>query len=385
MNKFLILLSILLLQACEQAPTAVVQREEVKLLVTASGEIESKQTALIAPPSVAHMWQYQIKQLTPENSRVKKGQLLVSFDDKTVSEGLVDKKGDLDRAQKEFDNKKIKETEKEQELILALAEKSMEHDKAKRKGEIFDNSRSENDRKKAEIDFTIATNDLFLAQEKLNFHLSNYKLNLKRAQGKIDRLTAEVNGFLRDIEKLKVKAPIDGMVIYKANWQGEKPAEGENIQFGQPVIELAVIEQLQLKAQIAEPDSGKIKLGQSVKITLDGTQELVFQGEIVSLGRVFRDKSHQDKRRIFDVIIAFENTNSSFIRPGMTARIEVTTKVFENVLTLPTTAIKNLKQNTTVDLVGLFGQERIQIDIAEVLNNKVVISNGIQEGDVVAL
>jgi len=384
-NKYFAILLLIFLSACENAPTETVKLEKVQLVVTASGELESQQTAMIAPPSVSRMWQYQIKRLTPENTRVKKGQMIVAFDSKKVMDRLVDKKADLERAQKELENKKIKETESEQELILSVAEKKMEYEKAQRKAEIVDNSRSTNDRKKTAIDFTIAENDLFLAKEKLKFHLNNKALNLKLAKGKVNRLTAEVNDFKSDIERLKVKAPIDGMVIYRVNFQGEKPSVGENVQFGQPVVELAVIEQMQLKAQIAEPDSGKIKLGQNVKIMIDGTQEIVLQGKIIELGRVFRDKSYQDKRRVFDAIITFEQPKDIIIRPGITARIEVVTQVIDNALTLPSQAIKLENGKGSVRIAGIFSEREQLIEISHIVGDKVVIKSGLSEGDIVIL
>lgn len=385
MNKYFATILLILLCACDKAPSEAVKLEQVRLVVSASGELESKQTAMIAPPSVSRMWQYQIKQLTPENTRVKKGEVIVAFDSKKVMDRLVDKQADLDRAQKELENKKIKEEESEQELILSIAEKQMEYEKAERKADIIDNSRAENDRKKSVIDFTIAENDLFLAKERLTFHKNNKALNLKLAKGKVNRLTAEVNDFKSDIERLKVKAPIDGMVIYRANWQGEKPAVGESIQFGQPIVELAVIEQMQLKAQIAEPDSGKIKLNQKVKIMIDGTQEIVLQGKIVELGRVFRDKSSQDKRRVFDAIIAFEQPKDTVIRPGMTARIEVVTAVIDNALTLSSQAVKLENGQGSVRITGLFSDHEETIEVAHIVGDKVVIKSGLSQGDIVAL
>jgi HlyD family secretion protein len=220
-----------------------------------------------------------------------------------------------------------------------------------------------------------------LAKEKLKYQQNNKILNVKLAQGKVDRITSEVNNFERDIERLKVKAPMDGMVIYKSNWEGEKPAVGESVQFGQPILELAVVERMQVKAQIAEPDSGKVALGQKVKITLDGTQELVFQGKVISLGKVFRDKSSQDKRRIFDAIITFDKVDTSIMRPGMTARVEVVTTVIDNALTIPTTTVQNIDGKNIVYLAGLFDKQPKQIEISHIVGTKVVIANGLSLAD----
>ncbi len=385
MNKIVIASLFLCLAACGHDKVETVKQERIDVIVSASGELESQQTAMVAPPSVSRMWQYQIKHLLPENTQVKKGDNLVSFDAQKVTDRLVDKQAELDRAKKELDNNSANAKEVEHELILAVAEKKMHFDKAKRKAEIVDNSRSAHDRRRAEIDFTIAENDLFLAQKKLQFQQNNQVVNLKLGQGKVARIAAEVNNFNRDIERLKVKAPMDGMILYKSNWQGEKPAIGESVQFGQPIIELAVVEKMQLKAQIAEPDSGKLALGQRVKIMLDGTQELVFQGEIVSIGQVFRDKSSKDKRRIIDVIIAFEQADSRVTRPGMTARIEVVTETVDNALTIPSAAVKNVEGKHIVYLAGLLGKRATEIEISHIVGSKVLVAQGLSLGDKVTL
>lgn len=385
MSRILLLAIMLSLAGCGHNEVTSVVAEKVVVVVNASGELESKEVSMIAPPSISRMWQYQIKYLLPENTQVKKGELLVSFDSKSVSDRLIEKQAELNRAKKELDNKKITSKEDEQELILSVAQKKMDFSKAKRKTEIVDSSRSNNDRRKAEIDFTIAQSDLYLAKEKLNFHRENKVLNLKLAQAKVDRINAEVSFLKKDIERLQVKAPIDGMVTYKPNWDGEKPAVGESVQFGQPIIALAVMDKMQLKAQVEEPDSGKVKVGQRVKVTLDGTQDIVFNGQVSSLGRVFRDKSFQDKRRIFDVIITFDEKDLSLMRPGMTARVEIEVDVIDEALVLSSSAVQNAGGKSMVNLVGLLGKTQQPIEVRKIIGNKAIIASGLSLGDEVAL
>ncbi|WP_281558552.1 HlyD family efflux transporter periplasmic adaptor subunit [Thalassomonas sp. RHCl1] len=387
MNKYLVTLlcSLLLLGCGEEVTTERVKQETVEVFVAASGELESRLVSVIAPPSVESMWQYQIKQLVPENTKVLKGQVVVSFDDKKVSERLIEKQAELERAQQELENKQLKEVETEEELTLKVAQMQMEYEKAKRKAEIIDNSRSDIDRKKAQIDFTIAQNELALAKSKLLYQQESKELNIKLAQGKVARLTSEVDAFLSDIEKLKVKAPRDGMVIYKANWEGEKPAVGETVRFGQGVMEIAVLEQMQLTAQVSEAESGKIAVGQLVKVYLGTAQELIYRGRVQSLGKVFRDKSHQDKRRIFDVIIEFEQTDIEVMRPGMTARVEVITETLDDVLTISQQAVKNSGGENIVVKSTLTANKDEIISISHVLGTKVVVDKGLAAGDEVVL
>lgn len=338
------LLLVSLLIACSEDAKQTSTSKNTQESLAAIGELESKTEATIAPPSVSRMWQYQVKTIVPENSKVKEGQVVVSFDDKKISERLVDKQGKMNQAQKELENKILKEQEDEQQLILSLAEAQMNYEKAERKAEIVDESQSEIDRRKAEIDFTIAQADLKVAKLKLEFHRSNTELNVKRLKGKVARLQGEVNVLMKEKEQLKVKAPISGVVLYRANWDGEKPAVGESIQFGQPVMDLAVIEEMQVKIQITEPDSGKVKIGQSINIFLDSAKDTVFKGTLVSLGQVFRDRSHQDKTRVIDAIVELEKIDLEVMRPGMTARVEINQQANSALSTQQAIASANTKE-----------------------------------------
>lgn len=382
-SKVLAFIIPLYLLGCSQAPsdTHIVKSQTITITVEANGELESKSRALIAPPSIKRMWQYKIKQLMPENTPVQKGQVVVSFDDQSVRDRLMEYNSKLSQAQKELENKQAQVEEQEEEYKLALAEAQMNFDKAKRRAEIIDNSRSDNDRKKAQIDFTIATNELELARSKLAFHLDNKELSIQLAKSKVARTDAEVKALKRDIERLKVKAPMNGLVAYRANRAGEKPSVGESMQFGQPVVELSVIEQMQVKAQIKEADFGRIKLGQTVKVTIDSADGYVISGKLVEIGKAFREKSYQDKSRIVDAIIELDKIDTDKLRPGLSARVEIVTAQLDNALTVPLNA---LKQSAGKVLLNTNYGEK-EVTISHTTSTLAVVSSGISQGTEVRL
>lgn len=379
------LLFCLFLCSCEQHPSTTVQVEEVDITIDASGELESKQRVYLGPPTVKRLWQYSIKSMLPENSFVQKDQIVLSFDDIKVMERLKNKQSKLAQAEKKLENKIRQETADEQELILIVAEKKMEYEKAYRKNTIVDHNSAEVERKKAQIDFKISDSDLTLAQKNLSFHQDNSALNINRAKAKVDRLKSEVKQLEDDMARLKVRAPIAGMVIYMADWNGEKPSVGGNINQGQSVIEIAVIDDMQIKAQVTEADSGNISLGQAVNITLGTAKDKVFHGTITQLGKVFREKSWQDKSKVFDIIIDIEKIDSQLMRPGMTARVAVISKHLKHALTIPQKSIHLEGDQISVHLATPFGKTTKTITVSHVVGNKVVVSEGLQAGEQILL
>lgn len=359
-----------------------VEKTSLQLAVQANGELESAQQSLIAPPSISRMWQYKVKFLAPENKQVKKGEMVASFDDKPVRDRLIEKTSEYDRAVKELENQKAQEIKNQEELKLALAEAKMNFDIAKRKADINDESMSDNDKRKAQIDFTIAKNDLELAKKKLTFQEETKALNIRLAEGKAERLKAEVDALEHDIEKLKVKAPMDGIVMYYTDASGEKPTVGESVQFGQPVIELAVIEDMQVKAQIDEADFGRIALNQNVKVTIDGSEPIITSGKVTSIGSAFREKSPQDKRRIVDTLIKIDNINAAAMRPGLTARVEIATDKIDDVLIVPVSALHSDQSSAYVIEKG---GDKTPVTVGNISNGFAVIKSGIEQGKVVRL
>ena len=84
---------------------------------------------------------------------------------------------------------------------------------------------------------------------------------------------------------------------------------------------------------------GRIALNQHVKVTIDGPEPLITSGKITTIGIAFREKSPQDKRRIVDTLITLDDTDAAIMRPGLTARVEITTDKIENVLAVPISAL----------------------------------------------
>ena len=174
-------------------------------------------------------------------------------------------------------------------------------------------------------------------------------------------------------------------MIYRSNWRGEKLAVGESVSFGRPILEVAVLDQMQLTAQIAEVDSGKIRVGQTVDIKLDSVQGQTFKGKIISLGGIFREKSRQDKRRICDVIIAFDKTKSDIMRPGMTARVEVIITPRKDLSTTLSKSITQSNDAEKITISGLSSQPQKFVEISHIVSSKSIIFRGLNTEDKVLL
>ncbi|AQQ67951.1 hypothetical protein Mag101_10080 [Microbulbifer agarilyticus] len=323
LGAILILMISLIFTACSDPKRAVTQ-DASRPALSITGELEAENHVKIAPPSISRMWNYSIKQLVSENTHVEKGDLIVAFDDKPVRDRLVEKKSELAQARSELKNtvRKVEQTAKDD--VLSVEEKRAEFDKAERRAAIIDQSLSKNERLKSAIDFEIATNDLALARALADLHKKSGKLEVSLAERKVDTLSAEVDLLQKQVDRLKVHAPIGGLVQYIPNWQGEKPSQGESVRFGQPVVLLSDLSRMQLRAQADEVDRSSLALGAPVDVVVDSAQGKTLTGRIAELGRVVRDRSNNDRRRVIDLLVAIDGGDEVSLKPGMTATLNLT-------------------------------------------------------------
>ena len=116
----------------------------------------------------------------------------------------------------------------------------------------------------------------------------------------------------------QITAPVDGVVLSK------NIEAGEYVSPGTPVVTIGDLNQVWLKAYIAETDLGRVKLGQKVKVTTDTYPNKAYEGRIgfIASEAEFTPKSIQTTEErvklVYRIKINVENTARE-LKPGMPA------------------------------------------------------------------
>ena len=315
------LVSVCLLTAC-QSETNDISTQSAKV-ISAPAELISLKNATIGPPNVNRMWQFKIERMAPENSLVKKGEVILVFDGQQKKTDLIGHMSELEAERKKAESQTLDDEAKHQDLILALAEAEMNFEKAKRKVEIVDVSRSEIEKKKQHQDYLYQQEKLAQAKQQLAHHAKAREINQQVANGKIARLQKRVDTLQDELDKLNVKAPKDGLVMYVTDWEGEKAAVGETVYMGRSLMMLPSLDEVALKAEFAEPDTAKLQLGSQAKVIFEAYPEKAYMGKIAKLGQSFYPKSSTNPKVVFDAQIELLDEQPPVMRPGMKAKIEV--------------------------------------------------------------
>ena len=146
-----------------------------------------------------------------------------------------------------------------------------------------------------------------------------------------DRRTQAQQSLLSQASKAQslsiLKAPFSGLVM-------EKQTEtGTFLQTGQSIITLGDFSQIKVMSQVPETELSKIKVGQSVQLTLDAFQDKTLTGNIQRISPLADPNS-----RLIPIEIVMPNPQER-IGAGLLARVSLRSKN-QSKLTVPETALQ---------------------------------------------
>lgn len=315
-------LLVLTLSACGAQVAQDKESSKVESLI-APAELVSLDQVTVNPPNVKSMWQFKIEYMAKENSLVNEGDLILKFDGQKLRNDLISYQSELDAAIKEAEKQALYDNAKLEDLKLELAEAQMNEDKARRKVEITDVSRSAIEREKQQAEYMIAKEAHKQAQQKVEQHQTAMRVNQQVQEAKITNRRVRLATLQEGLNKLTVFAPKQGMIVYNKGWDDEKPAIGDTVYMGRPLIDIPSLDKIAVQVEFDESNTAKVYEGQAVLVTLDAYPERPFNGKIDKIGASYRSKSQWNQKVVFDAWIKLDNLDTSIMRPGMKASVEI--------------------------------------------------------------
>lgn len=365
--------------------TVTARKDTFNVAVKANGELASADTAYLSPPSVTRMWRYKLNFVVPEGAPVKKGQVVARFETNKITDKLKQKRDELSTVSKELENKILTQEKAKEDLKVQLALREVEARKSERKVKQIDFTTSNIDSRKLQIDQKINQQDLSLYQEKVKRLTAKANLEMSIKQSEKKHLEAEVDKLQKDVAKLTVKAPKDGLFIYGTNFEGDKFAVGDTLHSGQNFAEIPSLDKMIVKAKISERNLGKVKTGMSVEIVLDANSENKYTGTLISLGAVIQEKAKNNPEKVIEALISINEPDRKIMRPGMIARLSVVVDTHKDVIVLPTQAVLLLDGEATVRLKSTFGETKRVVKVVAFDDQTTAIKEGLKEGEEVIL
>jgi RND family efflux transporter MFP subunit len=194
--------------------------------------------------------------------------------------------------------------------------------------------------------------------------LEKAELGLKSA--KVQKAT-----LLEQINKTTIKAPFSGVVTAKLSEEGAFAAPGV------PLLQITDITTLKFTVNVPEKDLSQFKLNQSYSLSADAYSEILLTGKTTMIG------SKANMGSSFPVQFMVNNTSDLKIKSGMFGKVLLKNEMLGKGIVIPSSAIQSTENQPQVYIVKN-GKALLQnITISNKIQNKAVVSSGLNEGDVI--
>jgi HlyD family secretion protein len=157
-------------------------------------------------------------------------------------------------------------------------------------------------------------------------------------------------------QRVNIVSPMNGYVINKNVEVGQTVTSGmSSFNEGTPLVTVADLGSMLIKASINEVDIGRVKANMPVVISVDAFPYKRFEGKLTHISPAARLK---DKIKVFDVEVTLKQQTGEF-RAGMTANIELRGERAEKVLAVPVEAVfKKEDKQVVYVLKGAFDEPK---------------------------
>ncbi len=355
-----------------------------------------------------------------EGDSVKQGQLLARIDPDAFQSAVERGEAAVNTAKAQVANSKssalsakaqISQTQAQKEQIMAQVENlNSIHERNKSLFEQGVISQADFDLSKSNLDGVRA--NLKSAEASLTTAQANYESSqqsIKAQEYTVKSQEASLKELKTNLKRTSLFAPTDGVISLLNVEKGERVV-GTIQMSGTELMRIANMNVMEVQVEVNESDVLKVKLKDEVEIEVDAYQDRVFKGVVTQVANSASNTAGatvvltSDQVTNFIVTIRMEPNSykdllggRSFpFRPGMSASVDIFTRVEKDVLSVPIQAV-TVRENKDEDATEEKDQEMVflhgvadTVSIANVTtgiqdDDYIQVKSGLSEGDQIVI
>ncbi|MDR1861214.1 MAG: efflux RND transporter periplasmic adaptor subunit [Bacteroidales bacterium] len=361
----------------------------LQMSVSARGEINGENSVKIElPPELCdnelRVWQYRITDLVQEGKHVKKGDFIAQLDQTQLLNNLSQWDREREQVQLDFNSTMLDTAvtfaTRRQRIIDAsldlqyaaidLELSKFEAGAVQRKAEMA-YQKAEMYIEKLKRDYVLATN--------------GWKERMKLRQNSLDYQNRRVEKIRDAIGRTTIVSPASGIVMIARDRARRKLTKDRNVFPWNPTIALLPdMSSVIVTTYIREIDIAKIKVGDSVRITVDALPKKLLTAKVQKIANVGESRRGFEMN-VFEVLIRLDRSDPD-LKPGMTCNTDIIIRRFDDALLVPIAAVFKQGKQRFVYLRRDAGKiVRQPVEVGGEDDKNAVITGGLSEGDRVLL
>jgi biotin carboxyl carrier protein len=213
---------------------------------------------------------------------------------------------------------------------------------------------------------------------------------LRNAQLDMEQAKLELERAGQNMEKMQVRAPMDGMVVLLTTFRNGEMAivqEGDQARPGMPFMQVVDMSSMLVKATVNQVDVDKLRIGMKARVQFDAFPGLELPAHLYSIGSVAEASQYRREYvTTVPVILKLDQMDPRVI-PDLSVSADVIIEAEPNSLVAPLAGVFRPQggESPFVYVRAPSGWEKRNVELGSSSNLNAVIRSGVREGEVVSL
>jgi len=222
--------------------------------------------------------------------------------------------------------------------------------------------------------------------------LAQAEARLRSAQAQYQVQRRQLEDLQNQLSKCVIRAQRPGLVVYGSGredfvFRGEEAIrEGATVRERQTIITIPDMTRMAVNVRIHETYIQKVHRGQKARVTVDAFPDRVLSGEVTRVA-VLPDSQNRwfnPEMKVYHTTVTIEGTHE-WLKPGMSARVEILVGRLEDVLYVPVQAVVPTEKGHVCYVLRGRRAEPVPVQIGQFSDEFIEIRQGLQEGQQVLL
>lgn len=334
-GSIILILIVIVSLTSKKSKAQKVSMEEISIreiveIVSSSGKLFPEEEVKISPDVSGEI----IELAVAEGDTVVKGQLLCRINPELYESSLQQMKASLNNSQAGLSSSQA-------QALRVKASFRQQEENFKRQEKLFkDQVISKSEFEAAEAAFLMAKAEYSAAEQSVEAARFNVQISYAR-----------LDEAMKNFGRTSLYAPKDGVVVGLNRKKGERVV-GTNMMEGTEIMRIANLSLMEVRVDVSENDIIRINRGDSVNIEVDAYRNRKFKGVVREVARSMKNAAvagqSTDQPVNFEVKISIIPSSYEALAkeiekhpfwPGMTASVDIITRIEKNVLCAPISAV----------------------------------------------
>jgi multidrug resistance efflux pump len=351
--------------------------------VRLNGLVEAVQFSAIRAPQIAGAQGQQmiITQIAPKGTRVRKGDLVIEFDRQNQLRTAQDKRAEFRDFEEQIRKKSAEHRAQEakDETELKAAENAVALSKLDvLKNEVLPRIEAEKNK------LTLESSQARYTQLQETFALKRKAASaeVRILEVRRDRAALAMRQAEQNAERMAVRSPIDGLVVYRGIWRSGQigdPQEGLEVWSGLSILDVVGASAMRVRVKVNQADVDLLRVGQQASVELDAYPGKTYPARLDQLAPIGVAGMFSPKVRTFTATFTVGATDATLM-PDLSAAVDVEIDRREQVLLAPRDAVEFKDGKAFLRVKNGSSAEARPVTIGGMNDLQVVITGGAEAG-----